>query len=218
MGHESTELTVGTEARLGVRSILPFLPSYSGCDRIVALAVTLVVVLLACRCFTDGRERFLVRLVAERASHVSATDRDQIAEALLRGEQASGVDALLLMSVMEEESAYRIRARSRRGAIGLMQLRPATARAVADRHDIAWAGKESLYEPRVNVRIGAAYLAELKSSMESWDLALTAYHRGPTAARRLRRQAPDRRPTSRYAGRILERHRVLREAYENARQ
>jgi len=190
--------------------------SYPARNRRAALSAFTLAVILACRCAADSKERFIAQVLAERARHLGASDRDHIAAVLLRAERASGVDALLLLSVMEEESAYRIRAASRRGAIGLMQVRPATARAVANRHGIKWAGNESLYEPRVNVRIGAAYLAQLRSSMKSWDLALTAYHRGPTAARRLRRRAPDRRPTSRYAGRVLERHRILRETYEKA--
>jgi soluble lytic murein transglycosylase-like protein len=166
--------------------------------RTVISAIALVA-LLACRSATGDKERVVLQMLAERAPHLGGSDRARIAAALLQGERTSGIDALLLMSVMEEESAYRIRAKSRQGAIGLMQVRPATARDVAERNGIEWAGEDALYDPRRNVRIGAAYLAELKASMKSWDVALTAYHRGPTAARRLHRRAPDRRPASLYA-------------------
>ena len=87
---------------------------------------------------------------------------------------AHGVPAGLVKAVIEVESAYREGARSRKGAMGLMQLMPETARqyAVADP-----------YEPRSNIEGGTRYLKSLLDRFEL-SLALAAYNAGEGAVRR----------------------------------
>jgi soluble lytic murein transglycosylase len=159
--------------------------------------------LLACATAETEREDLIVTILRERAAHLHRSERREIARELSRAERETGVHALLLLAVAEEESHFRVEAKSRRGALGLLQVRPATARDVAARHRIRWSGPPSLFEPSVNIRIGAAYLAELEERFGAWDPALTAYNRGPTAARKAVTRG--RRPTSRYAGRVLKR-------------
>jgi soluble lytic murein transglycosylase len=60
-----------------------------------------------------------------------------------------------------------------------MQLQPATARDVARRHELAWQSDRTLLDPVQNVRIGLAYLAELRERFGSTDHALAAYNIGP---------------------------------------
>lgn len=158
----------------------------------------------------DRRERVL-RLLSERATHVNPADHDAVAQALIHAADDSGVDLWLLASVVEEESHYRVRARSRKGAVGLMQVRPATARAVAARNDIPFEHPNDLLVPAVNARIGAAYLAELRERFGSIDFALTAYNRGPRKARRMRPR--EGAPSSPYAGRVLRRYESFLERY-----
>lgn len=85
-----------------------------------------------------------------------------------------GVDATLVRAVIKVESGYQQRARSRKGAIGLMQLMPETARlyAVADP-----------YDPRSNIEAGIKYLKSLLERFEL-PLALAAYNAGEAAVRR----------------------------------
>ena len=116
---------------------------------------------------------------------------------------------------MEEESHYRIRAKSRRGAIGLMQIRPLTARHLAERNGVAWRGADQLYDPARNVQLGAAYLEELRDDFGSWDLALTAYNAGPQAARKARKRG--KKPSSSYARRVLGRYERFRQRCEETR-
>ena len=82
-----------------------------------------------------------------------------------------------------------------------MQVRPFVAEDVARRRGIPWRGPASLYDPVTNLRIGAAYLAELFRDFGEQQLALAAYNMGPTALRRLLRQG--RRPRGRYAQSVL---------------
>jgi soluble lytic murein transglycosylase-like protein len=172
---------------------------------------------VAAGCTATGDKSDIIQaILAERATHLAGSDQRRIAGLLMRAEDSSGVDSLLLLAVMEEESTYRVRARSPRGAIGLMQIRPRTARHVAERTGIAWRTTEDLYDPARNVRLGAAYLAELRELFGSWDLALTAYNNGPRAARQARRRGAA--PSSGYARRVLQRHERFRRRLDEAKQ
>jgi soluble lytic murein transglycosylase-like protein len=167
-------------------------------------------VLLACSGTDAERTRYLAATLEQRARHLASGERKEIARALIRAERRSGVDALLLFALAEEESRFKPRAKSRRGALGLVQVRPSTGRDVCRRHRIPWRGDASLFEPSLNLQIGATYLAELRDRFGSWDLALTAYHEGPTRARKVAARA--REPSSRYAARVLRRFESLRQA------
>jgi soluble lytic murein transglycosylase len=172
--------------------------------------IALVCVPLACATGDAERSKFIGETLRQRAKHVKSADRDKILEGLLRAERRTEVDALLLLAVAEEESHFKRHAKSRRGALGLMQIRPATGRDVCKRNGIPWNGEATLFDPSTSLLIGATYLAELRERFGSWDLALTAYNEGPTRAKR----AADRKrhPSSRYAVRVLKRYETFRQA------
>jgi soluble lytic murein transglycosylase-like protein len=130
-----------------------------------------------------------------------------VAKVLVRAEADYSVDALLLLAIIEHESHFRLRAKSAKGARGLMQVRPATASEVVGRRGIAYRRPEDLFDPTVNVAIGAAYMEELKESFGSWELALIAYHRGPKNLRKARAKGGPVR--SRYASKVMKRYRRL---------
>ena len=68
-----------------------------------------------------------------------------------------------------------------------MQLRPATAEAVAARAGVPWHGRRTLFDPVANVRLGVTYLEELVRRFGSVSTALAAYNWGPTRiSKRLR--------------------------------
>ncbi len=102
----------------------------------------------------------------------------------------SGLPRGLLWAVARVESGFRPRARSPRGARGLMQLLPPVARRAAAKGlgDPALARRWT--HPAVNLRLGAAYLAALVRHFQGHlPLALAAYHAGPGAARRFLAQS-----------------------------
>jgi soluble lytic murein transglycosylase-like protein len=88
--------------------------------------------------------------------------------------EEKGVDAALVRAVIQVESGYQPRARSSRGAVGLMQLMPATARQY---------GVRNLYDPSANIRAGVSHL---KSLLDRFPLvlALAAYNAGEAAVER----------------------------------
>ena len=84
----------------------------------------------------------------------------------------------LLAAVIEEESKFRADAKSSAGAIGLMQLQPATAKGIALRTGGTKFVLSDLYNPEINVRYGAWYLHHLLLKYGDERLALAAYNAG----------------------------------------
>ncbi len=103
--------------------------------------------------------------------------RDQIA----RVSRTSSIPPDLLQALMREESALDPRAISSTGALGLTQVMPATARALARKLKIKDYQTASLYDPDVNIRIGGTYLGELYARFQHPALALASYNAGPGA-------------------------------------
>jgi soluble lytic murein transglycosylase len=103
---------------------------------------------------------------------------------------ANQLDPGHVFAVIRTESAFNKDARSGAGAMGLMQLMPATGRSTARKYRIPLVSTKSLYEPEKNIRIGTAYL---KQVMEQFDrnvvLASAAYNAGP---HRVNRWLPDK--------------------------
>ena len=107
---------------------------------------------------------------------------------------------LVLALIQVESSGYNVSV-SAVGAMGLMQLMPATAEDVARRIGLLWVGPATLFDPVSNVRLGVPYLRELIDRYGSVTTALAAYNWGPTRiAERLRQGEP---VPALYAQRVL---------------
>jgi soluble lytic murein transglycosylase len=84
----------------------------------------------------------------------------------------------LLAAVIEQESKFDANARSSAGAVGLMQLQPATAQGIAKYTGGSKFVLADLDDPEINVRYGAWYLHHLMQKYGSERLALAAYNAG----------------------------------------
>ena len=105
-----------------------------------------------------------------------------------------GVRADLVHAVIQAESAFNPMARSIKGAMGLMQLMPATA--------IAY-GVSNAYDPVQNIRAGVAYLRGLLNRYsQNEELALAAYNAGPSAVEKYGGAVPPYRETRNYVSKI----------------
>ena len=102
-------------------------------------------------------------------------------EQISRVSQGAAIPPDLLQALMREESALDPRALSPTGAVGLTQLMPATARALARKLKLHGYQTSRLVEPEVNIRIGGAYLGELYARFQHPALALASYNAGPGA-------------------------------------
>jgi soluble lytic murein transglycosylase len=98
-----------------------------------------------------------------------------------------GVDPFLAAALIRQESMFNPRARSPVGALGLMQVMPATGSTLARRLGIARFKAEMLLQPEPNIHFGMAYLADqLNSYGDRLDVVLAAYNAGPTRVTRWR--------------------------------
>jgi len=92
----------------------------------------------------------------------------------------SGLSQSLIWSIIRQESAFNVKAISRVGAQGLMQLRPSTAREVAHKYKIS-EGDPDLLNPEVNIRLGALYLRKLTQRFgDNYAIVAAAYNAGPS--------------------------------------
>lgn len=100
------------------------------------------------------------------------------------------IDPTLALAVARRESAFVADTRSSAGAIGLMQLMPSTARAVARSIGLKRPRTRDLKDPNLNIRLGSRYLADmLKRYKGNVAMALAAYNAGPGAVDRWRPKA-----------------------------
>ena len=88
------------------------------------------------------------------------------------------LEPALLAAVIYHESRFDPSARSDAGAIGLMQLKPETAKGIALRTGGSAFELSDLYDPELNIRYGAWYLRHLVEKYGDLELALTAYNGG----------------------------------------
>jgi soluble lytic murein transglycosylase len=92
------------------------------------------------------------------------------------------VDPYLVAAIIREESQYDPRAVSRSGALGLMQLLPATAQTMARQQGLRDVSREELFDHETNIRFGTGYLAQMLERFEGNVVqAVAAYNAGPAA-------------------------------------
>jgi soluble lytic murein transglycosylase-like protein len=136
----------------------------------------------------------------DQALLARATQYDSIIE---RAATSAAVEANLLRAVIVVESGFNSHAVSKRGAVGLMQLMPATASRF---------GVSNRYDPTENIHGGAMYLKFLMNRFgHDMRLALAAYNAGEEAVDRNGGQIPPFSETMAYVPRVLKIYRMLAE-------
>ena len=115
------------------------------------------------------------------------------AQLIAAAAQAHGVDPILVQAVIQVESNYQPRARSHKGAMGLMQLMPATAREYRVRN---------AYDPAANIAAGVKKLKGLLDTFGNTALALAAYNPREGAVAKFN-GIPPYRETQNYVRKIL---------------
>jgi soluble lytic murein transglycosylase-like protein len=153
----------------------------------------------------DGRYRLLMASPASPASDarvgnwlLKSASYDSLIESAAF---ANTVNPALIRAMIVVESGFNPRAVSKRGAIGLMQLRPETARRY---------GVSNIYDPAQNIRAGARYFSDLMTLYDSdTELALAAYNAGEAAVARYGGRIPPFKETREYVPSVLKIYRAL---------
>ncbi|HHY36273.1 MAG TPA: lytic transglycosylase domain-containing protein [Firmicutes bacterium] len=146
-------------------------------------------------------------------------------DVIFRYSREYGVDPYLITAVIRVESKYYSRALSPMGAVGLMQIMPETGQWVAE--NLGWEGftPDLLYDPEINIQIGAWYLASLQAEFGDLDLVLAAYNGGRGNVKRwLEKQQAEGKPaglegfpfpeTRSYVVKVLHNYRRYQEIYQ----
>ncbi|VVD93271.1 lytic transglycosylase [Pandoraea anhela] len=148
---------------------------------------------------------------------VSGSDRSRLYDALSRhpnlkkltpvisqAAQKFHVDAALLKAVIAAESGFDSDAVSPKGAVGLMQVLPATGERYGLRSDARRTVAEKLTDPRINVLTGARYLRDLQARYpDRLELVLASYNAGEGAVARHADQIPPYAETRDYVAAVL---------------
>jgi len=130
-------------------------------------------------------------LRAQRRTGLTEAEIAELARTIVEESRRHDIDPALVLAVIHVESRYNAYVVSPAGAMGLMQILPATGEELAANEGVAWRGPQSLFDPVVNVRLGVAYLNELTERYDSTTVALAAYNWGPGHIDgRLRRGVP----------------------------
>ncbi len=98
-----------------------------------------------------------------------------------------GITTDWVFSVIRQESAFKTYARSGVGAMGMMQLMPNTAKYVSKKIGVPYKGRNSLLDPKTNIKLGTAYLKDLYKQFDNNILMATAaYNAGPHRVKKWR--------------------------------
>ncbi|HEY5057874.1 MAG TPA: lytic transglycosylase domain-containing protein [Gaiellaceae bacterium] len=138
---------------------------------------------------------------------------------IVRGHAANyHLNPALLAAVIEQESKFNKDARSSTGALGLMQLQPATAKGIAIRTGGSKFVISDLYNPEINVRYGAWYLRHLLDKYGDERTALAAYNAGQENVDRWKSEGESVQfpETRAYVARVEMLKGIYRRAYKSA--
>lgn len=128
-------------------------------------------------------------------SKISAADIAKVSPIIEAAARQNGLDPALLHAVIRAESGYNPRALSIKGASGLMQLIPDTARRY---------GVNDIWDPHENIHGGARYLKDLLAMFNNnVELALAGYNAGENAVIRAGRRIPNYPETMAYVPKVM---------------
>ena len=144
-------------------------------------------------------------------------------EEILVSAEEFDLDPYLVCGVIFTESGFRSQAKSGVGAVGLMQLMPATGLEEAELLEIEGVTEERLAEPALNIRLGCNYLKKLLDEFGAENVALAAYNAGPGRARQWLKEYGTKEDgsilyipypeTSKYVGRVQSARGVYQRLY-----
>ena len=157
--------------------------------------------------YDDRVRKRIEKVISKYHTGLDEKNDVQISEWILAESNKYGYDPLFLTALIITESSFYNWAKSNRGARGLMQLKPATAIALASETSLKWKGTRTLFDPEKNIALGAYYLNKMEARFGDLNLALEAYNHGPS---RLRKYLREGYQPKRYSRKVLKNYRKLR--------
>jgi len=135
----------------------------------------------------------------------------QVKHHLREASKDQGIDYELLKALIATESGFNARAVSPKGAVGLMQIMPATAERYGIRGDSRTPVGKKLADPRTNIKTGTRYLRYLLDLFPGrLELALAAYNAGEGAVQRAGNRVPNYPETQNYVKTVMQLYGMLK--------
>lgn len=139
--------------------------------------------------FTDSDngvvENFIVSKFREAWPQYSESAIFSIANTLINESNRAQMDPLFVMAVIQQESKFDPTIVGGHGELGLMQIRPKTARWIAAKNKITLESDKGLFVPSTNIKIGILYLKYLNQKYGNAKYSTAAYNMGPKNLRRI---------------------------------
>ena len=164
----------------------------------------------------SAKERIALALRGVVGATIAPSVFHQLVELVHANSKTFGYDPLLVLSVIQVESFFVPSARGRykdfrlSGALGLMQVKPETAREMAERLGMPAPKDEDLFKPEINIALGIAYLTQCIGRFKSFKLGLLAYNQGPGV---IKEHLQENQPLSiDYYKRVLQKYFILKKA------
>jgi soluble lytic murein transglycosylase len=134
-----------------------------------------------------------------------------LANAIVRESDKHGFDPIFILALIQNESRFNPEMRGSHTEIGLMQIKPSTAKWIALKTHQKYKGEKSLVDPVQNVRLGIAFMAVLRDQFASHSpLYISAYNMG---ARRVREIVADDRMPKDYVQAVMKRYVAIYAAF-----
>jgi hypothetical protein len=160
-----------------------------GNDRKIAALTTEKITMGGLLVQLGAEEKIGAALKNVLGNSISPTTYYQLVDLVYNNSTTYGYDPFLVLAVMQVESVFQPLALGRyrnlqlSGALGLMQVKPETAKEIAADLGIVLKSDKDLFRPEINMVIGVAYLTKQISSFKSFKLGLLAYNQGPGVVR-----------------------------------
>lgn len=144
----------------------------------------------------------IVDRIRDKNVRLGNKELKDIAEMIYDESMRYNVDYRLVLAIMKIESNFKHDAVSQKGARGLLQVKPSCAKYIAPDVGVKWRGAKTLDEPTKNIKIGVHLFSTLVDDFQSINMALHAYHVGPTRLKEILTER--KRPQKRYLNLVLD--------------
>jgi len=122
----------------------------------------------------------LLQFIREHDTGLGTKEEKELAKTIYQESRRRNLDWRLIVSIIKVESGFDPNARSKEGAVGLMQLMPSAAQEAATDLGVSYEGFQDLYDFRRNIRLGITYLSALQQRFGNLEKAIRAYNIGPS--------------------------------------
>lgn len=159
----------------------------------------------------DNLEPFVLALTKKFLPKSQQKHAKTISKSIILESRKYGFDPIFVMAVIQNESSFNTKMIGGVGEIGLMQVRPSTAKWISELYKIKYKGEKTLFDPAVNIRLGVALMDKLRDQFDAHSrLYISAYNIG---ARKVRNMVEEDRTPRDYVVAVMKRYLAIYQAF-----